>query len=96
MSADGLRKSAQSADDPQIGDRDGAPLYVCVASAWGGDHPGKLVEDGTCAVALGGEERDFADDFQVLVGPAEGEWLPMTDKAPDNAFAAGGDEVLTR
>ncbi len=81
------------ADAVQAGeDKASAPLYVCVASAWGGEHPGKLDEAGVCHVALGGEERTFEDDFQVLVGPPEGDWVPISDGTPDNAFAAGGDD----
>ncbi len=77
----------------QAGEDDaGAPLFVCVASVYGGEHPGKLDESGVCHVALDGQGKTFEQDFKVVVGPSEGTWIPVSNGVPDNAFAAGGDD----
>lgn len=76
-------------------DSSGATLYVCVASGWGGHHPGSLGADGRCLVAWGGQQHEFDGDFQVLVGGTapEGTWQDMPDGGvPGGAFPAGGDD----
>jgi hypothetical protein len=71
-------------------DSDGGALFICVASRWGGQHPGSLSSAGMCSVAWGGEAHSLDADFQVLVGAAS--WVHMPDGGiPDRAFVAGDD-----
>jgi hypothetical protein len=73
---------------------DGSDLFVCVASSWGGEHPGRLTADGICHVPWGGKEHSFDGDFLVLVGSSSAAvaWQPVTKgKVPAGAYPAGDD-----
>ena len=72
-------------------DDNGNPLYICVVSNWGGQHPGELAGGG-CQVAWGGQAHRFEKDFMVLIGES-GNWVKVgADGIPEGAFRAGGDE----